>query len=76
MKNSLNYNVVFNEGNNSNSKYFNADFEYCKNWISKHNGTSYSYFEYYNSGTVSIVNKETQEVVFETKILNTNLNKK
>lgn len=69
MENLLNYKIVFKNNNNTNQKYFNVNFEYCKNWIEKHNGTNYSYFDEYKNGTVSIVQQNTQEVVFETEII-------
>jgi hypothetical protein len=64
----LTYDVHFNDSADSNSKGFQADFDFCKNYIEQNNGTNHSYFEDYKGGTVSIVCNETGETVFETNV--------
>jgi len=65
----LTYDVHFNDETDSNSKGFEADFDYCKNYIEQNNGTNNSYFEDYKGGTVSIVCRETGETIYETEVL-------
>lgn len=64
----LTYDVHFNDSTDGNSKGFNADFDYCKNYIELNNGTNHSYFEDYKGGTVSIVCNETGETVYEEEV--------
>lgn len=62
------FDVCFNDSENSNNKGFEADFDYCKDYIDNYNGTDESYFEDYKGGTVSIVNNNTGETVYEEEI--------
>lgn len=62
------YDVVFQSDDSSNSKGFNSDFDYCKDYIRMYNGTNESYFEDYKGGTVQIVCNETEEVVYEEEV--------
>ena len=62
------FDVHFNDPENSNSKGFVADFDYCKDYIDNYNGTNESYFEDYKGGIVSIVNNKTGETVYEEEI--------
>ena len=64
------YNVVFNDDYDSNDKGFSESFEYCKDYIDRYNGTDESYFKDYKGGVVSILCKETGEVVYYTLIIN------
>jgi len=60
--------VFFDDNDNSNNKGFKYSLEECQYYINSNNGTSESYFKNYKGGTVSIVNIETGERVFETEI--------
>lgn len=64
----LTYDVHFNDSADSNSKGFQADYDYCKDYINRYNGTNHSYFEDYKGGTVSIVCNETGETVHEEEV--------
>jgi hypothetical protein len=64
----LTYDVHFNDSTNGNSKWFQADFDLCKNYIEQNNGTNNSYFEDYKGGTVSIVCNETGETAYEETV--------
>lgn len=59
-----NFDVVFNDDYDSNRKGFNESYEYCLNYIKMYNGTNESYFADYKGGTVSIVNNNTEEYVY------------
>lgn len=63
------YDVVFQDSENGNAKGFKETIEYCKDYISKYNGTNESYFADYKGGMVQVVCNETGEVVFETEVL-------
>lgn len=63
------YDIYFNDNENSNNKGFKESFEFCKNYIEQNNGTNNSYFSDYKGGMVSIVYKQTEETVFETKVI-------
>ena len=62
------YDVIFNDSDNSDNKGFKESLQYCKEYISRYNGTKESYFADYEGGIVSIVCNETGETVFETEI--------
>ena len=64
----LTYDVYFNDSTDSNCKGFQADFDYCKNYIKHNNGTNNSYFRDYKGGTVSIVCHQTGETVYEEMV--------
>lgn len=64
------YDVFFNNNHSSDSKGFKSTLDYCKSYITMHNGSNESYFADYKNGNVSIVCNETEETVFETKITN------
>lgn len=70
INNSLNqeqhtFDVVFNNDESSNSKGFNADKQYCIDYITRYNGSNESYFEDYKGGLVQVICVETEEVVYE-----------
>lgn len=62
------FDIFFNNNNDSNNKGFSESLEYCKNYIRRYNGTKESYFADYKNGTVSIVNNENGETVYEETI--------
>ena len=62
------YNIVFNDEQNSNDKGFELSFDECKDYIETHNGSNYSYFGDYKGGTVSIIDNETGEAVYEVLV--------
>ena len=62
------YNVHFNDSNDSNDKGFAESLEFCRNYISAHNGTNHSYFGDYKGGIVSIVCNENGETVYEEQV--------
>ena len=62
------FDVFFNDDNNSNNKGFESSFEDCKNYIKWNNGTNESYFKDYKGGSVSIVDCETGETVYEEEV--------
>jgi len=66
--NDLTYDVHFNDDSNSNSKGYQTDYDYCKEYIDRNNGTNNSYFSDYKGGIVSIVCNETGETIYEEDI--------
>ena len=68
MKQTRKFDVVFNDSLDSSCKGFNESYEYCLDYIKAYNGTSYSYFEDYKGGTVSIVDSETREEVYSEPV--------
>ncbi|TCO88182.1 hypothetical protein EV202_12765 [Bacteroides heparinolyticus] len=62
------YDIHFNDAENSNSKGWTENYEYCLDYIKTYNGTDESYFADYKGGTVSIVCNQTGEVIYEEKI--------
>ena len=62
------YDVHFNDCENSNNKGWNATLQECVDYIEQNNGTNNSYFGDYKGGTVSIVDNETGETVYEEKV--------
>jgi hypothetical protein len=64
------FDIVFNDNNNSNNEGFKSTLEYCKNYIEMHNGSNYSYFKDYKTGTVQIICNQTKEIVYQTEIIN------
>lgn len=62
------YDVYFNDAENSNNKGFEYSYEDAMNYIKTYNGTNESYFEDYKGGTVSIVDNETGETVYEEEV--------
>ena len=62
------FDVFFDDDNNSNNKGFEYSLEDCQNYIKWNNGTNESYFKDYKGGIVSIVNKKTGEMIFETEV--------
>jgi len=64
------FDVVFNNNENSNSKGFSAPLQYCVDYIDRYINTNESYFADYKGGTVSIVGLKSGVVVFETVIPN------
>lgn len=62
------YDVVFNDEENSNSKGFNENQEYCINWIECNRSDKSTYFGDYANGTVSIICNETGEEVYSEDI--------
>lgn len=63
-----NFDVVFNDDCDSNCEGFNESYEYCLDYIKIYNGTNESYFADYKGGTVSIVNNDTEEYVYNETI--------
>ena len=62
------YDVHFNDSENSNSKGFELTIDQAKDYIESNNGTDESYFADYKGGTVSIVDNETGETIYEEQI--------
>lgn len=67
--NTLTYDIIFNDSDNSDSKGFTQSLEYCKQYIEINNGSNNSYFSDYKGGTVSIVCNETNETIYEEDII-------
>ena len=63
-----NFDVVFNDDCDCYRKGFNESYEYCLDYIKTYNGTNESYFADYKGGTVSIVNNDTEEYVYNETI--------
>lgn len=63
-----NFDIQFNDSENSNNKGFELNYEDALNYIKKNNGTNESYFEDYKGGVVSIVDNETKEEVYQEGI--------
>lgn len=63
------YDVVFNKGNRSNALGWEGSRENCKLYIRFFNGLNREYFPAYKGGTVSIVCNETDEVIYEEKVV-------
>lgn len=68
MKQTRKFDVVFNDSVDSSCKGFSESYENCLDYINTYNGTSYSYFEDYKGGTVSIVDSETREEVYSEPV--------
>ena len=64
----LTYDVHFNDEQDSNSKGFKDSYNDCLSYIKQNNGTNNSYFGDYKGGTVSIVDNETGETVYEETV--------
>ena len=62
------YDVHFNDDQDSNNKGFELTIQECKDYIEANNGNTTSYFGDYKGGTVSVVENETGETIFETEI--------
>lgn len=62
------FDIYFNDDHNSNNKGFKESEQYCRDYITMHNGTETSYFADYKGGTVSIMCNETGETIFEAEI--------
>ncbi|MCT4321821.1 hypothetical protein [Elizabethkingia anophelis] len=62
------YNIYFNDSENSNDKGFELSLEQAKDYIKKYNGTNESYFADYKGGQVSIIDNETDQIVYEEEI--------
>ncbi|GHE34992.1 hypothetical protein [Sphingobacterium griseoflavum] len=63
-----NYNVVFNDYENSNDKGFELSLEEAKAYVAQYNGTEESYFADYKGGVVQIVDNESGDVVHEEEV--------
>lgn len=59
------YNVYFNDESDSNDKGFELSYNESMDYIRTWNGTDESYFADYKGGTVSIVDNETGNTVYE-----------
>jgi hypothetical protein len=59
------YDLVFDDNNNSNSKGFNMTLEEAKSYITRHNGTNYSYFADYKGGIISVVCNQDGRTVYQ-----------
>ena len=64
------FDVQFDDELNSVSKGFAASRKFCMDYIRMYNGRDESYFPDFKGGIVSIVNVDTGETVFQTKIKN------
>lgn len=64
-----NFTVVFNNDEDSNDKEFSISFDAAVDYVFKNNGTNESYFADYKTGTVSIMNNDTNEYVYEQKVI-------
>ena len=62
------FDVFFNDDINSSNKGFTYSLEDCQNYIKSNNGTSESYFKDYKGGSVSIVDCETGETIYEEEV--------
>lgn len=62
------YDIHFNDAENSNNKGFKMTIDQAKDYIKSYNETNESYFADYKGGTVSIVDNETGESVYEEQI--------
>lgn len=62
------YNVVFNDDKSSNSKGFAVSLNDAISYIQANNGTYCGYFADYKGGTVSVVNNQTGEAVYEEQV--------
>lgn len=63
------FDITFNDNENSNNKGFALTLDDAKAYIERYNGTNESYFADYKGGTVSIFCNETEENIYETKVL-------
>ena len=68
IKNKSTYDIYFNDEYNSNNKGFKESLEFCKRYIRMYNGTKHSFFADYKNGFVQIVNNQTGNVVYSTKV--------
>lgn len=64
------FDVQFDDELNSVSKGFAESRKFCMDYIRMNNGRNESYFPDFKGGIVSIVNIDTGECVFQTKIKN------
>jgi len=62
------FDIYFNDEENSSNKGFEMSLDEAKDYIAKYNGTEESYFNDYKGGTVSIVDNETNETVYEEEV--------
>ena len=62
------FDVIFNDSEGSNNMGWERSLEYCKNYITNHNGTNKSYFADYKGGSVSVICNETEEIVYEETV--------
>lgn len=62
------YDIVFQDGTNSNRKGFRETEGFCRSYIRWYNGSYESYFEDYKGGTVQIVCNETGNVIYEEEV--------
>jgi len=67
-ENKATYDIHFNDEYNSNNKGFKESLAFCKKYIKIFNGTKESYFADYKNGYVQIVNNQTGNVVYSTKV--------
>ena len=68
MKENQTYDIHFNDEYNSDNKGFKESLAFCKKYIRMYNGTKQSYFADYKNGIVEIVNNNTGNAVYSTKI--------
>lgn len=62
------FDIMFSDDYDCDQKGFNESYDYCKAYIDMYNGTSESYFADYKGGTVSIVDTESGEDVYNEAI--------
>jgi hypothetical protein len=63
------YNIEFNDENNSNDKGFELSYDDAMHYIKRYNGTNESYFADYKGGTVSMVDNETGDHVYQEQVI-------
>jgi hypothetical protein len=68
VKSKKTYDVYFNNDEHSNNKGFEYTLAEAKNYIKHYNGTNESYFKDYKGGLVQIIDNDTGNVVYSTKI--------
>ena len=62
------YDIYFNDEYNSNNKGFKESLIFCKKYIKMYNGSKESYFADYKNGYVQIINNQTNNTVYSTKV--------
>lgn len=62
------YSIVFNNRNETKKLNLMRDFDFCLNYIKKHNGTNYKFFKIFRPGSVRIVSDQTGITIYEARI--------
>jgi hypothetical protein len=63
------YDVRFDDDESSNTKGFKMTKKEAIDYIKGYNGSNHSYFKDYKGGVVSVVCKETGEVVYSEEVI-------